>query len=43
MSRSGAGDRFDLNDVKGLRKSQEIEIGKLRQSIDVTAGHVLLM
>ena len=27
MSQSSAGDRFDLNDVKGLWKSKEIEIG----------------
>lgn len=29
MSQSSAGDRFDLNDVKGLRKSKEIEIGNV--------------
>lgn len=27
MLRSSAGDRFDLNDVKGLRKSSGIEKG----------------
>lgn len=40
MSRSGAADRSDLNDVKGLRKSKEIEMGKRRQRADVIVRHV---
>lgn len=40
VSRSGAADRSDLNDVKGLRKSKEIEMGKRRQRADVIVRHV---
>lgn len=40
VSRSGAADRSDLNDVKGLRKSKEIEMGKRRKRADVIVRRV---